>query len=48
MKVEEYKSCLDGNEYKKQCDNYIIRSLKYEMCLQKVKKSTRSSFQKLL
>ena len=35
---KEYKVCLDGNDYKKGCDNYVIRSLNHEMYLQRVKK----------
>ena len=37
IKFEEYKSCLDGEEYQKDCDNYILRSLNHEMYLQRVK-----------
>ena len=29
----EYKKCLDGKEYKKICNNYIIRSINHEMHL---------------
>ena len=38
IKFEEYKKCLDGEEYQQECDNYIIRSNNHEMVLQKVKK----------
>ena len=44
IKFEEYKKCLFGKEYQKECDNYIIRSLNLEMVLQKVRKSTLSIF----
>ena len=44
IKFEEYKKCLDGEEYQKECDNSIIRSINHEMILQKVKKSTLSIF----
>ena len=44
IKFEEYKKCLDGEEYQRECDNYIIRSINHEMVLQKVKKSTLSIF----
>ena len=44
IKFDEYKNCLFGGEYQKECDNYIIRSLNHEMILQKVKKSTLSIF----
>ena len=37
-KFEEYKKCLDGEDYQHECDNYIIRSNNHEMVLQKVKK----------
>ena len=38
IKFEEYKKCLDGEDYQQECDNYIIRSINPEMVLQKVKK----------
>ena len=44
IKFEEYKKCLDGEEYQQECDNYIIRSNNHEMVLRKVKKSTLSIF----
>ena len=44
IKFEEYKKCLDGEEYQQDCDNYIIRSINHEMVLQKVKKTTLSIF----
>ena len=44
IKFEEYKKRLDGDEYQRECDNYIIRSNNHEMVLQKVKKSTLSIF----
>ena len=44
IKVEEYKNCLDGEEYQQYSDNYIIRSINHEMVLQRVKTSTLSTF----
>ena len=44
IKFDEYKKCLDGEEYQYECDNYILRSINHEMVLQKVKKSTLSIF----
>ena len=44
IKFEEYKKCLDGEEYQKECDNFIIRSINHDLVLQKVKKSTLSIF----
>ena len=44
IKFNEYKKCLDGEEYQRECNNYIIRSINHEMVLQKVKKSTLSIF----
>ena len=44
IKFKEYKKCLDGEEYQRECNNYIIRSINHEMVLQKVKKSTLSIF----
>ena len=38
IKFEEYKKCFDGEEYQRECDNYIIRSINHEMVLQEVKK----------
>ena len=29
IKVEEYYNCLFSEEYQKECDNYIIRSLNH-------------------
>ena len=40
IKFEEYKKCVDGEDYQKECDNCIIRSLNHEMYLQEIKKST--------
>ena len=37
IKFDEYKKCLDGEEYQRECDNYIIRSINHDMVLQKVK-----------
>ena len=44
IKFEERKKCLDGNNYPKECDNYLVRSLKHDMYLQKVSKNTLSPF----
>ena len=44
IKFEEYKKCLDGEDYQQECDNYITRSNNHEMVLQKLKKSTLSIF----
>ena len=44
IKFEEHKKCLDGKEYQRECNNYIIRSINHEMVLQGVKKSTLSIF----
>ena len=44
IKIEEYKNRLDGQEYQRECNIYIIRSINHEMVLQKVKKSTLSIF----
>ena len=41
---EEYKICLDGEEYQRECDKNLLRSLNHEKYLQKVKKSTLSIF----
>ena len=44
IKFDEYKRCLNGEEYQQECDIYIIRSLNLEMYLQRVEKSTLSIF----
>ena len=44
IKFEDYKKCLDGEEYQRECDNYIIKSIDHDLVLQKVKKSTLSIF----
>ena len=44
IKIEEYKKCLDGEEYQPECNNYINRSINHEMVLQEVKKSTLAVF----
>ena len=31
----DYKNCLDGKEYQKECNNYILRSINHEMHLKK-------------
>ena len=37
IKFEEYKKCLFGGEYQKECDNYILRSINHETHLQEKK-----------
>ena len=44
IKFEDYKKCLDGEEYQRESNNYIIRSIIHEMVLQELKKSTLSIF----
>ena len=44
IKFEEYRKCLDGEEYQRECNNYILRSINHEMHLQEIKKSTLSIF----
>ena len=43
-KFEEYKKCVGGEEYRRECNNCILRSINYELFLQEVKKSTFSLF----
>ena len=38
------KKCSDGEDYQKECDMYIIRSLNHEKYLQLVQKLTSSLF----
>ena len=42
--MKNIKKSLDGEEYQRECNNYIIRSIDHEMHLQEVKKSTLSFF----
>ena len=44
IKFEKYKKCLDGEEYQRECINYLLRSINHEMHLQEIKKSTLSIF----
>ena len=44
IKFEEYYNCLFGGDYKKECENYIIKSMNHEMYLQKVTKNSLSAF----
>ena len=44
IKFKEYKKRLDGEEYQRECNNYVIKSINHEMVLQEVKKSTLSIF----
>ena len=44
IKFEEYYNCLFGGDHKKECDNYVIRSLNHDMFLQKVTKNSLSAF----
>ena len=38
IEFEEYKKCLDGKEYQKYCNIFILRSINHEMHLQELKK----------
>ena len=44
IEFEEYKKCWDGEEYQRECNNFILRSIFHEMHLQEIKKSTLSIF----
>ena len=43
-KFEDYKKRLDGEEYQRECINYILRSMNHEMHFQEIKKSSLSLF----
>ena len=43
-KLEEYKKCLDREEYQRECKKSLLHSINHEMHLQEVKKSTLSIF----
>ena len=44
FKNEYFRKCLVGEDYQKECDNYILRSPNNKMCLQLVKNSTLTIF----
>ena len=44
IKFGEHKKCLDGGKYRRECNNYILRSINHEMHLQETTKSTLSVF----
>ena len=44
IKFDDYKKCLDGSEYQKECDDFNIRSLQNEMYLQNLCKISLSVF----
>ena len=43
-KFEEYKKCLDGLEYQRDCNNYILKPINHETVLQEINKSKLSIF----
>ena len=40
IKLEEYRKCLDGEDFQRECKSYVLRSVNHEMHLQELKKST--------
>ena len=44
VKFEEYKKCLDGMQYQREGNNYILRTINHEMHLPDTKKLTLSIF----
>ena len=44
IKFEEYKKCLDREDYQPECNNYILKSINHEMVLQEIKNLTLSIF----
>ena len=44
FKVEEYKKCLDGEDYQIECNIHFLRSINHEMYLQEAKTSKLSIF----
>ena len=44
IKSEECNNLLDGEDYRKECDEYILRLLNHEIYLQQTKKSALSVF----
>ena len=44
IKFEEYEKCSDGEKFKNECVNYILKSNKHDMYMQEIKKMTLSIF----
>ena len=44
IKFEEYKICLDGDEFGNECINCISKSINHDMYMQGIKKTTLSVF----
>ena len=44
IKFEAHKKRLDGEEYEKECEKHLLRSVNHETCLQNIKKSSLSIF----
>ena len=44
FKFVEYKNCLDEEEKINECDKYILKSIKLDMYLQKIRKTTLPIF----
>ena len=38
IKFEEYKRCLGGGEYQRECNNYILKPINHERHLQELRK----------
>ena len=44
FEFDENRNCLNGEEYQRECNNFILHSINHEMHLQELKKSTLSIF----
>ena len=44
IEFEEYKKFLDGEDYQRECKNYILRSINHQMYLQEIKKNQHYLF----
>ena len=44
IKFEEYKICLDGEEFENECVNYILKSSNHNMYMQGIRKTALSIF----
>ena len=44
IKFEEYKICLDGEEFENECINYILKSSNHNMYMQGIRKTALSIF----
>ena len=45
INFDDYYNCLFAGNYRKECENFIIKSMNHDMFLQKVTKNSLSAFE---